>query len=879
MLHLLRLTLLGLFAVLLSPVLAVWDDEAFVVDWHIPQLGPLDTVLIHFDQESSTEFVTVLSKTNVLASVVDGEFVWRVQLDGHSALVKVSAHRAATVTNYKDGRGELNIWDMRTGFLLSEASFDKQIVDIEPNSGASEVAIILADGSLVKVNKALDKNFIGKLPPFDEVKVHFLGNDNVVILYKEEGTNAASYAFFDGTELKTHRLSIGYDAIVEFVGSKIITHTNKYQAISIDKKTGVASSPVTLINGDKHLPVATEDLVAFEYKRNIEVFDLHGKKQFTIPNVFKYDIQFVNGTFVMYTEYHVNIIDPEDGTEIVSYFLGDEKMPYDNIDRIIPSTNGIDTISSIIEFSDDTYALLHNTVYKWKRDYSLTDIVAQTVVHLEEDVTVVEEGIRHEEELDLLQAYLFRLTRHFEQLKSLYASLVESWPLLLKGQFPFVSTPRDEYFGFVKYLVLATRNGQIVALNTLTGQRAWTFNTGGNCIIALENVDSLIYAFTESGPRFFLDPKTGIEVEKQLLQPSNQIINLHKNKDSFLMETENLDLILSKETEDAYFVKTDEKFIAGYRVHEKDPKKTWSFDVAEDEVILGYSARDLEEKTANVGVVLGDRSVLYKYLYPNVAAFGVLNKKTGILTVNVIDTFTGSILTTQSHKNVFEADFKSVVGEHWIVYTYYSTTPTPEQKIVVIDLFESLVPNTRYSPSNSSSYTHDLPSISTQSFILPYRVKSMALTKTRFGVTTKAILVAFENNQIAYIPKPVLNSRRVVGRDLTADEKAEFLMMPYEPLIKLDDSLVLSHARSVMGADHIVSFPTNLESTTIVCTYGLDVFCTRLSPSSQFDKLTSGFDKLKMSASLVLLIVIVAVLKPIRASKELEKLWVMQPSR
>ncbi|CAM9018647.1 hypothetical protein WICANDRAFT_77914 [Wickerhamomyces anomalus NRRL Y-366-8] len=879
---------LGLIC-LITTVLAVFSDEAYVTDWKIRQIGPLDSSNILYPRK---EILNLLTKTNTLAGIQDGNVRWRVHFDDVVEDSKQSViqlgDNIVTGLNYLN-RSLLQVWDPIDGFWIKDLAIftSKEISAIKAHG--ENVIVVFKNGEVVLVNNDGDIKSFESISKFDNVIISPLENGNFIILFNEQDTENTHYGFYDGEKFHTHTLQISWSSIKEFHGAKLVYQTIKYYVLQFDKNTGVVSSPIPIQGKfDEFIAIRIDSLIAFERNHNIEILKLDGSLLFTIPNVHKYLLKFVENSFILFTEYHVNIIDPDTGDEISSFFLGDEKLPFDLIKSISVSTDGVENIHSMFEFSNQTYSYVWNNVKVWQRDASLSQVVAHAIVDLEVETSLTPDDLLHEEELNVFQAYLFRLTKHAKELKQLYESFWETLPLIATGEVSLFGQTKEnnEYFGFIKYLILGTKSGRVIALNTLNGEKVWSFDTQQDDILSIETVENeRLYVFTKSGPRLELDAKTGEFIEKKLIVPPLKVEKLDSD-DKFYVEIENeFAVILSDDpsnlnsSSSSFIIKHDSNKIQGLKIEGKKVLQTWKFETTADEEIVAFASKDEDEKIANVGYVLGDRSVLYKYLYPNFAAFAVLNKPTKTLYIHIIDSITGEIVHTAYHdEHVHEDEHINILfGEHWVIYSYWSNKPYPEQKIVVIDLFESLKSNEKFSNNTSSSldYKHP-PAVLSKSFILPFKINSMAISKTRFGVTTKSIIISLTNGQILYLPKYILNSRRVQDRPLTNEEKSEFMLTPYDPIITIDDNFVISHHRQVMGADTLISVPTNLESTSIVCSYGLDVFCTRVSPSLQFDKLTSGFDKVKLIASILMLIIIVLILKPLKDSRNLKSLWVIE---
>ena len=67
--------------------------------------------------------------------------------------------------------------------------------------------------------------------------------------------------------------------------------------------------------------------------------------------------------------------------------------------------------------------------------------------------------------------------------------------------------------------------------------------------------------------------------------------------------------------------------------------------------------------------------------------------------------------------------------------------------------------------------------------------------------------------------------------------------------------------------------PSLLESTSLVFAYGLDLFFTRVAPSSTFDVLSENFNKAQLVLTVGGLVIAIMVTKPMVAKKRLKERW------
>ena len=131
-------------------VLAVFKDEAYITDWHIPLIGPSIAASTFFHQpnvETRASLIYTLTTRSVLAAInpKDGAIVWRQQLsaseDGNGiARAGISIVVTATGPNVAS-------FDAGTGRLVWDNKFKSNVVDVRVMP-SNEVAVLTADGTV-----------------------------------------------------------------------------------------------------------------------------------------------------------------------------------------------------------------------------------------------------------------------------------------------------------------------------------------------------------------------------------------------------------------------------------------------------------------------------------------------------------------------------------------------------------------------------------------------------------------------------------------------------------------------------------------------------------------------------------------------------------
>ena len=559
----------------------------------------------------------------------------------------------------------------------------------------------------------------------------------------------------------------------------------------------------------------------------------------------------------------------------------------------------------------------------WVRDESLASVADYFFLETKDHSldTLEDEILLEGQKDDLLSGYLFRLRRDIDRFSALLRrNQYLPWNIISELlQLDSLDVSETELthkqklkFGLSKLLVVVTKNGQLQAMD-LSGQGkvVWTLNTGLSDVVSMfwDESSGKIVIFSSNGSYNVyslsseLFPPTLHTQGKSEVSADLRVISVKSLKTTgiFIFKFENGSLkvvipdpsnIHADNLSEPLFVTdhTDKK-ISGHMLSlntndegnlKVDLLNTWKIGVDDiNEEIVAFTPRG-DEPIVNMGHILGNRTVLYKYTYPNLASYIVLNKSTGNMFVNLIDTVTGELYYSQRHVDEgvdCRFPIKMVFTENWLVYSYFSSVPLPEQKLTVIELFESLTPNERVSNDvteyNPLRNNVNKPKAISKSYLYPEIISNLGLSNTKFDITTRVLLIESERGQVAYVPRFVLSARRKEESKLSNDDKKEFMPIPYIPIIPINDYFTLSHGRElILGPESkLVSSPTNLESTSFVCDIGHDIFCTKIMPSGQFDLMAPTFERTKLVLTVLALVGVCIFLRPKVATKRLKLQW------
>jgi len=147
------------------------------------------------------------------------------------------------------------------------------------------------------------------------------------------------------------------------------------------------------------------------------------------------------------------------------------------------------------------------------------------------------------------------------------------------------------------------------------------------------------------------------------------------------------------------------------------------------------------------------------------------------------------------------------------------------------------------------------------------------VSTTRHGITPRVIIAASRSGQLVLLERRWLDARRKPRENLTPEEMQEGTAIPYDPMLPLTASAVISGNLTLAGIRFLRTGRAGLESVSHVFCAGTDLFYTHVTPASTFDRLQEDFNygALLMTVVAVLVGTIVASFYARRA--ELLRQW------
>uniref|UniRef100_A0A8I5KTE8 ER membrane protein complex subunit 1 n=1 Tax=Homo sapiens TaxID=9606 RepID=A0A8I5KTE8_HUMAN len=503
---------------------------------------------------------------------------------------------------------------------------------------------------------------------------------------------------------------------------------------------------------------------------------------------------------------------------------------------------------------------LAGKVVLWSREESLAEVVCLEMVDLPLTGAQAElEGEFGKKADGLLGMFLKRLS---SQLILLQAWTSHLWKMFydarkprsqIKNEINIDTLARDE-FNLQKMMVMVTASGKLFGIESSSGTILWKQY--------LPNVkpDSSFKLMVQRTTAHFPHPPqcTLLVKDKVTAFPAtrNVLRQLHELAPSIFF----------------YLVDAEQGRLCGYRLR-KDltTELSWELTIPpEVQRIVKVKGKRSSEHVHSQGRVMGDRSVLYKSLNPNLLA--VVTESTDahhertFIGIFLIDGVTGRIIHSSVQKKA-KGPVHIVHSENWVVYQYWNTKAR-RNEFTVLELYEG---TEQYNATAFSSLDRpQLPQVLQQSYIFPSSISAMEATITERGITSRHLLIGLPSGAILSLPKALLDPRRP---EIPTEQSREENLIPYSPDVQIHAERFINYNQTVSRMRGIYTAPSGLESTCLVVAYGLDIYQTRVYPSKQFDVLKDDYDYVLISSVLFGLVFATMITKRLAQVKLLNRAW------
>lgn len=569
-------------------------------------------------------------------------------------------------------------------------------------------------------------------------------------------------------------------------------------------------------------------------------------------------------------------------------------------------TKGI-TCRHLLSSQDHSIALLQHNKLVWAREEALASIVAVEIIELpmsDRDQAIETEF--DQKERDVLSMFLRRITSQINQARAFFQTILDLGPQQSNQRIDLV---RDK-FGLHKMIVAVTSAGKLYGIETRRGEIIWQLRLPN--IRGFTKLSNIMILYVQRGSRHFPHPpqcallaedkETGEGVVYTFNpitgQPLDGLVKLgYKIKQSMLLHVTTDDFlrgILILDARDKVHVYPDSAItvaaslgkstylftadqttgiLSGFSLsysttQELIAHKVWELLLSpRNQRITQVAAKNPIERVHSQGRVLSDRSVLYKYINPNLVAVvteGIGHAHKNTLNLYLLDVVSGAMIFSITHKRV-RGPIHIVHSENWLVYGYFNEKGR-RTEIATLELYEGKIQSN--TTVFSSLATTKLPIVERQAFIFPASIEYMQETITEKGITSKHIIVALANGGVLELPWMMVDPRRP-----TNPEMREEGVIPYMPEIPIHMDAIINYNQSVSRVTGIHTSPSGLESTCLVFVHGLDLFYTRVAPSKTFDVLKEDFDYYLIVIVLAALLISSYITKKLASQKAQKQAW------
>uniref|UniRef100_A0A8D8VIW5 ER membrane protein complex subunit 1 n=1 Tax=Cacopsylla melanoneura TaxID=428564 RepID=A0A8D8VIW5_9HEMI len=867
----LKYILLGVLCI--SQTQSLYEDQVGKFDWKQSYVGKLK--FSHIDSQASIKRIYVASEENAVAalSLGSGTLLWRQVLEKGPQGAIVYFHCGTNSIVTVSLNSLVRVWNPNDGSLLAEWTFPLNVKNVKfmvdgGNFYAIEVSPAiqtilvhtykLASGSLNDVVKKIPASWLTESSDCqtNQNVLACLVQGSVKILFPSSGGQAQilqqsvpSAVFLSSVSSAIGLPSFKAGNIVLTVNNKNIeTSQTECNSIHVDKTEDT----------NKGVVICVKPLT----KSNIEVDILIAQQKISSNNL-QLKTQVAQGDI-----------------SVQSCFC-----------------KGSSPSCFCILSTQDHTTLFISTQGKvvWIREEALTSIISAEFLDL--PVSDVDAAIEKEfdnQECGYFEMFTRRLLSQFYQIQTLLS--IES------PAFKSSALVRDK-FGLHKLILTVTSVGKVFAIDNLSGKILWTlylanvspYSVTGKQIAPIFVQRSTRYVpypaqvsilFKQStgkeGVLFTLDPITGqlthsdqgqklsYQVELSTLLPG---VNKNHLRGILLLDSNNQIHLEppSSPVPKPYFlykVHPQSGVLTGY-VAQVDLKlqKVWELNFGQP--VVHVASKNPLEKVHSQGRVLYDRSVLYKYLNPNLIAVAT-HTPDNVFSIHLVDVVSGTLIESIVHKRTI-GPFHMVHSENWLVYVYFNEK-TRRNEVSTVEMFEGKVQSnsTAFSSLSKSLFK---PILDKQSYILPVsQVDAIKETITEKGITSKHILIALGTGGILEMPWVFLDPRR--PSQVTPEMREEGqIVVEYTPELPILSESIINYNQTLYGIKNIHTAPSGLESTCFVFANGLDLFYTRVAPSKTFDILKEDFDYALICLVLGALIVGTVVSKKLASRKTLKQAW------
>ena len=741
-----------ILAIFLASAYGLFEDQAFRFDWRQQKIGPVED-LEFYTASKSRDLLLVRTASNVIAALDadSGRLLWRQVLsDGEKLLDITLDGKTLKSLSYDSNENSSFVrgWNIQNGGLSNEERFPIKL-DYEVNQGFLHNNV----GHLVHITE------------HNGLKVHNLQDDKKVSSFSTGATedkNGFSCATLtDSLVCISTKLSMVYSTKLPLSG-------NSMSAAHLEA-LGLQEKPL-----EQKIKKLTNDQIQMNLQSgSVAVLTFKGGKFNSINTINTKDSKIMHLTSCPQDKEYIYLGQSCQNMQNCGKSLSLSKSGSENVyEATGPRGLVLNTWALCDKDDKDAYQLIVRSEdgslvsitplgnIMWQRDEGLADLSTVKLIDNDRFDDFYDSQTEHETE-HVLEMFLKRIKHHGSQLHM----LLEKIKIGKVGLgYLLLGDPDSSYddFGMRKIIVALTKSGSLYGLDSKSGKVIWQQ-------MVYCNPDSSIY-LQRTTAHFGLDPIATIMCKSKdssklvkfnplsgkLFDPvpiKGQVLRsilLHHTTDDhirpLLLLTEGQGHVLEpqdagkslKEISGKMFVANidaNNEGIHGHRIMVNDDGSlemvpVWSFSSAGAKIVH-LLPKPTEEIVHSQGRVMADRSVLFKYLNPNLAlvmAEGQDVSSKSFVNLYLLDLVTGRVIFSANHKRV-QGPYHVVHSENWVVYTYYNEK-SRRAELGSLELFEGKTQSN--STVFSSLHNTISPLVERQSYILGKFEKFIKIQITRF---------------------------------------------------------------------------------------------------------------------------------------------------
>jgi ER membrane protein complex subunit 1 len=242
----------------------------------------------------------------------------------------------------------------------------------------------------------------------------------------------------------------------------------------------------------------------------------------------------------------------------------------------------------------------------------------------------------------------------------------------------------------------------------------------------------------------------------------------------------------------------------------------------------------------------------------------------------IIDTVSGVVIERIAQSNA-QGPVNAVMTENMIVYSFFNKKAQQFEVSSVEMTWKERATHLASGSSDDGTFSswdnsHKHIQVRQQTYALKHGIANLAVSSTKHGISSKMFLFGLTSGQVLGLPQVLLSPHRPHVADPTVKPK-QMTLPPYQADLPDAPEMMLTHMSPVMNLKTISTYHSNLESTSLVFAYGLDMFHVRVMPSNAFDLLNDDFNVPLLIATVTGMLIGVIVTWRLAKNKSLREQW------